>query len=194
MIVHNLLRNAFVIFLSILFAGRVVADPAYLSITESIAKEGRNTVLFDERIVAFYLDEPLLSKGKMYYEPPDKLTKIVEQPEYIKQQIHGDRVLITKGEKRESYSLSSHLVLEVMANTLRSLLSGNIADIEDEFTIKVITKDEEWKMVLVPLNEMVLESVESVVIEGRGGAIMRYTITESNGDYTVTSLHDENSI
>jgi len=192
--VHNLLRNAFVIFLSILFAGRVVADPAYLSITESIAKEGRNTVLFDERIVAFYLDEPLLSKGKMYYEPPDKLTKIVEQPEYIKQQIHGDRVLITKGEKRESYSLSSHLILEVMANTLRSLLSGNIADIEDEFTIKVITKDEEWKMVLVPLNEMVLESVESVVIEGRGGAIMRYTITESNGDYTVTSLHDENSI
>ena len=191
---HNLLRNAFVIFLSILFAGRVVADPAYLSITESIAKEGRNTVLFDERIVAFYLDEPLLSKGKMYYEPPDKLTKIVEQPEYIKQQIHGDRVLITKGEKRESYSLSSHLILEVMANTLRSLLSGNIADIEDEFTIKVITKDEEWKMVLVPLNEMVLESVESVVIEGRGGAIMRYTITESNGDYTVTSLHDENSI
>jgi len=192
--VHNLLRNAFVIFLSILFAGRVVADPAYLSITESIAKEGRNTVLFDERIVAFYLDEPLLSKGKMYYEPPDKLTKIVEQPEYIKQQIHGDRVLITKGEKRESYSLSSHLVLEVMANTLRSLLSGNIADIEDEFAIKVVTKDKEWKMVLVPLNEMVLETVESVVIEGKGGAIMRYTITESNGDYTVTSLHDENSI
>jgi dethiobiotin synthetase len=45
---------------------------------------------------------------------------------------------------------------------------------------------------LVPLEEKVEEIVESVLVEGEGGIITQYTITESNGDYTATSLYDEN--
>jgi hypothetical protein len=194
MSVHSIRRNAFVVLVFLLISGRTVAEPEYMSIAESIAREARNTVMFDEKMVAFYLDEPLLSRGRMHYEAPDKLTKVVEEPEYIKQEIHGTRVFVTKGGKTQSFSLSSHLVLEVMANTLRSLLSGNIADIKDEFTIKVVTVGDSWKMVLSPLHEVVLESIESVVVEGKGGVIKRYTITESNGDYSVTSLHDEDNL
>jgi hypothetical protein len=192
--VNSTRAAAFIMLIFLFFSSRAAAEPAYLSIAESIVEEGRNTVMFDEKIVAFYLDEPLLSKGKMHYEPPDKLVKVVEEPEYIKQEIQGGRVVVTRKGKTQSFSLSSHLVLEVMANTLRSLLSGNIAAIENEFSIKVVTDSESWKMVLVPLNEHVLESIESVVIEGKGGVINRYTITEGNGDYAVTSLHDEKNI
>ena len=70
-----------------------IAEAEYQAVAEDIAQQGRNKVRFKEETVAFYLDEPLLSEGTMKFDPPDKLTKIIEQPEYIKQQISGDEVL-----------------------------------------------------------------------------------------------------
>lgn len=168
-----------------------MADKEYLTVAQNIAQQGRNNVRFTEEMVAFYLDEPLLSKGVMKFYPPDKLTKIIEEPEYIKQQISGDEVLVIRGDNEpERFSLASHHGLEVMANTLRSLLSGEFDYIQNEYDIEFQERAQAWSMKLVPLKENVEEIVESVVVEGRGGVITKYTITESNGDYTVTSLYD----
>ena len=170
-----------------------IAEAEYQAVAEDIAQQGRNKVRFKEETVAFYLDEPLLSEGTMKFDPPDKLTKIIEQPEYIKQQISGDEVLVTRGNKKtERFSLASHYGLEIMANTLRSLLSGKFAYLESEYSIKFTQQGSAWQLRLVPLEEKVEEIIESVLVEGEGGIITQYTITESNGDYTATSLYDEN--
>ena len=103
----------------LLLSCSAIAEAEYQAVAEDIAQQGRNKVRFKEETVAFYLDEPLLSEGTMKFDPPDKLTKIIEQPEYIKQQISGDEVLVTRGNKKtERFSLASHYGLEIMANTL----------------------------------------------------------------------------
>ena len=191
---YSILYKSVIVLTIMLIGTGAVADAGYRSIMEKIASEGRNSVMFEEKIVAFYLEESLVSKGSMHFEPPEKLTKIIEEPENIMQVIQGGSVLITRGDKTQSFPLSGHTALEVMANTLRSLLSGNIAGIEEAFSVKAVVNGDSWRMELVPSNEIVLETIESVVIEGKAGVIQRYTITESNGDYTVTSLHDANGI
>ena len=174
-----------------LLSSPVMAEKEYLAVAENIAKQGRNHVRFTEQMVAFYLDEPLLSKGRMKFDPPDKLTKIVEEPEYIKQQISGDEILVIRGDNQtERFSLASHHGLEVMANTLRALLSGKFDYIQNEYAIEFQGRAQSWRMKLVPLEESVEEIVASVIVEGSGGVITKYTITESNGDYTETSLYD----
>jgi len=188
---NNILRTLAEMTVFLLLSCPAMADKEYFHVAQNIAQQGRNNVRFTDEMMAFYLDEPLLSKGVMRFDPPDKLTKIIEEPEYIKQQISGDEVLVIRGDNEpERFSLASHLGLEVMANTLRSLLSGEFDYIQNEYDIEFQERAQTWSMKLVPLKENVEEIVESVVVEGRGGIITKYTITESNGDYTITSLYD----
>ena len=168
------------------------ADTTYMDIAEMIANQGRNNVRFSEEMVAFYLEEPIKSKGKMIFEPPDTLIKIIEEPEYIKQVIRGNEVIVTGGDnEQKKLALSVHFGLEVMANTLRSLLSGEFEYLRDQYSIEFSERDGSWQMKLVPIEEKLEEILESVLVEGDAGHITRYKVIENNGDYTLTSLYDE---
>ena len=163
--------------------------------TDIVAELARNeitTVRFKERLEAFYLDAPLISTGIMRFEPPDKLTKIISEPEHITQQIEGDDVIVTWGNnKTERFSMSRHSGLQGIANTLRSLLSGNVSYINANYVVEYFVKQDAWKLVLIPKKENLSKWIKKIEAEGAGSNIRQYTVIEVNGDHTTTIFYEE---
>ncbi len=169
-----------------------MSGQGFADIAEELARQSVKVARYEEKLVADYLDEPLISKGTLRFESPDKLTQVMTEPESITRQIIGGEVVVTrKGGKTEHFSLASHHGLEGMANTLRSLLSGDRRYLEQNYVIKFSAVSRGWNLFLTPKNSNIKKWIKSIMVEGAGGNITQYTVTEVNGDYTSTSLYED---
>ena len=167
------------------------AEKQYVDVIESLAQQTNNIVKYEETYEAFYLDEPLKSRGELRFEPPDKLVKTVKEPEFAVQEIEGDEVVVKwENGKIERFSLEQHRGLKSMAYTLRSLLTGNASYFEKNYQIEYSENEGNWKLVLIPLDTDVKKWIKDVVIIGENGKLTQYTITEINGDHTTTRLYE----
>lgn len=178
--------------LTMLLSQPVMSGQGFADIAEKLARQNVKVARYEEKLVADYLHEPLISKGTLRFESPDKLTKIMTEPESITQQITGSEVIVTrKGGKTEHFSLTSYPGLEGMANTLRSLLSGDRHYLEQNYVIKFSAAPHGWNLILTPRGSNIKKWIKNISVEGAGGNITQYTVTEANGDYTVTSLYED---
>ena len=167
------------------------AEKPYVDVIESLAQQTNNIVKYEETYEAFYLDEPLKSRGELRFEPPDKLVKTVKEPEFAVQEIEGDEVVVKwENGKIERFSLEQHRGLKSMAYTLRSLLTGNADYFEKNYQIDYSENEGNWKLILIPLDTDVKKWIKDVVIIGENGKLTQYTITEINGDHTTTRLYE----
>jgi len=170
----------------------VLTEQSYVDILAALAKKERKTVRFEERQEAFYLDAPLISAGIMRFEPPDKLIKIINEPEHIVQQIEGDVVSVTWGDNRtEQFSIAMHNGLHSVTNTLISFLSGDVKYIDSNYTVEYSIKQEAWELVLIPKDENISKWIKSIEAKGVDSNIRRFTVIEVNGDHTTTIFYDE---
>jgi len=170
----------------------VMSGQGFADIAEELARQSVKIARYEEKLVAAYLDEPLISKGTLRFESPDKLTKAMTEPKSITRQIIGGEVVVTrKGGKTEYFSLASNPGLEGMVNTLRSLLSGDRRYLEQNYVIKFSTTSRGWNLFLTPKDSNIKKWIKNIAVEGARGNITQYTVTEVNGDYTVTSLYED---
>ena len=123
--------------------------------------------------------------------PPDELIKIIENPEPQIQVIRGDQIRHSKqGETIREISLSSHPSLAATVNTLRALLFGDVSYILRSFEIEYKSHGENWIINLYPHDSLVKQNIKSISVAGINSSIEHYTITEVNGDYSLTKLYE----
>lgn len=170
----------------------LIADQGYRDVLQNVALHSLSVVQYEEKLVAFYLDEPVISVGELRFEPPDKLTKIMLAPERVTQEITGSEIVVSResGEK-EQFSLSRHPALEIVANTLRSLLAGNVSYFEQNYVIEFHIEKGDWRMLLTPSDKKISEWIQKVEVLGVEKRITQFTVTEANGDYTTTTLNEK---
>lgn len=182
---------AFIGIVILLFNQSSWADNKYVDVIESLSQQSRDVVKYEEIHEAFYLEKPLLSKGVMRFEPPDKLIKTVIEPESVIQVIEGDMVVVKwDNGKTERFSLEQHPGLKTMAYTLRSLLTGNASYFEENFKVEYSENEENWKLVLIPIDTNVKKWIKDILITGKNRTLNQFIITEVNGDRTTTRLYE----
>ena len=94
MITGKIMLNVYLFaFLSLLLAGNVNAEP-FEDLMETLAKSKTKKAKFEEQKYAFYLDEPVTTKGELKYIYPNELTKIVTWPKEEKQYIKDKELII----------------------------------------------------------------------------------------------------
>lgn len=167
------------------------ADEPFAEVIAALGALKARQAQYEEKLVAFYLDEPLVTTGVLRFEYPDRLTKVVAGSQPMTQEIVGDEVIVTENSgETKRYALTRHPGLHGMANTLRALLAGNAQYLEKTYVIEFAGSMESWQLDLTPKEGTIEKWIKRIEAVGRGGEVGQLKVVEINGDYTLTTLHE----
>ena len=142
----------------------------------------------EERHMAL-LSQPIIVRGELAFQPPDRLEKQVTSPEPEKLVVDGDEMAVESarlGNRRMNVRL--YPAVNALMTGLRATLTGNAAKLRDVFFVSVDGNEADWTLTLRPRAPAVLDVVELVRISGSRNLVNRTEIIDKNGDRTVTRL------
>lgn len=147
---------------------------------------------FVETWSADYLNEPLVSKGELTYKRPGQLSKFITSPERIEQRIKGDQLSIIHNGKTHNIQLSEQPELAAGIYALQAVLDGDEKSLHKLFELRYDELNTRWKLSLTPKDQQVADSLELIVLQGKGNYIQRVSIQFYNGDSLLTEITQGN--
>jgi outer membrane lipoprotein-sorting protein len=140
-----------------------------------LAKDGRVEVAFREERLVTSVDEMLESRGRLIYEPPARLEKIVEQPREERAVVEGDRMSVFDAEGNEvaTFDLAERPGLKASFDAVRALLKGDAAALQARFEV-ALSADADgsapgaWDMRLSPKGDDAGYTLSRILIDGQG--------------------------
>ena len=148
---------------------------------------------FTESKRSAMLSAPLVLKGSLIYERPDRLEKHVLSPYEERTVIAGSSVTIenrTLKQKRD-FSLSSSSTASALIEGLRATLAGDGAALERHYRVQLAGSQTSWLLTLVPREEKLAALVTRMRIAGARERLKRIEVEESSGDRSVMLIGPE---
>jgi hypothetical protein len=171
----------------VLFAGIGAAQPEapdLEALLKRIAIKSADDVAYEERRYLGALTTPLVSRGHLRFEPPDRLIKKVEAPRRETAVAERDRLAVLNGEGVEiaSMDLAANNDLRLLFDGLRGVLSGDAAALRSAFDARLAGDAKEWRIELTPKAAGGDTRMRSIVVTGAGERIESFEIRERGGD------------
>lgn len=158
---------------------------------QRVAVTQNRKVKFSEERFAFYLEQPLRSRGELQFIKPDTLTKIVTYPVREVQKISAGRATLTRANgDTDSFELSNQPVIGTLINTIIAILAGDAATLKGYHEISLKKGATGWILLCTPRDEVVSDSIASIETMIENDRITSIKITETNGDYSLMILYD----
>ncbi len=184
--------GARLVLLAILLVPQAVLALTWQTVVAEIAEQATTPVRFEETQYRFYLDEPLVSRGRMRFEPPATLIREIADPEPMVLTIEANRLIRqTPDGRRREVALSEHPLIGNLAHLLLDLFNGNVADLADRFRVGFASGPGGWSMRLTPRRDRVRQWIKVIRLQGNGGFVTRIVIVERNDDRTELRLRAE---
>ena len=140
---------------------------------------------FVERKTSALLDQPLITRGMLYYAAPDKLTKEITEPEKATWFIYGDEVILERPDQpQQRFSIDAHPALRPLATSIRSLLAGQTDQLKKYYSVRLEGDKLAWQLVLTPTEPGLKKYIRSITISGQGHHLKRVMTQDANGDRT----------
>ena len=140
-----------------------------------LAKDGRVEVAFREERLVTSVDEMLESRGRLIYEPPARLEKIVEQPRRERAVVEGDRMSVfdADGDEVATFDLAERPGLKASFDAVRALLKGDAEALQASFEVALSADPDgpapgAWQMRLSPKGEDAGYTLSRIEIDGQG--------------------------
>ncbi|MBV8095760.1 MAG: outer membrane lipoprotein carrier protein LolA [Acetobacteraceae bacterium] len=144
-------------------------------------KERRASFIEEKNLAA--LSAPVRSTGVLVYRRPSHLEKITIQPEPESLIADGERLTITEGnEPPRVLDLHSQPEIRALVDTVRALLSGDLALLQQYYQLGFSGGYNGWALTLSPVNAAVARFVGSITVEGIRTDILMITTVGPNGD------------
>ena len=138
------------------------------------------------------LREPLVSRGRISYEPPQRLVRVIDEPAASRVVVDGEWLTYSSAGEQGSLGLDAHPTLRIFVDSLRMLLQGDLHGLRETFhiTFSNVGPPEElsWTVVLEPRSDALQSSLASIRIEGNDRSLRVFQIRERNGDVTRMSF------
>lgn len=157
---------------------------------EGLAADIRPRVAFVEEKHSDLLEEPLIIRGELSFDPPDTLQRIVFSPHEEKVSVKGNTLTAVRpGREPHTLDLSREPVAHALVEAFRGMLSGNLDRLKQYYQLQLSGTETDWQLKLIPLKEEVASVVETMQFEGSGTEIVKIAVHRTDGDITVTHLH-----
>jgi hypothetical protein len=138
------------------------------------------------------LREPLVSRGRIAYEPPQRLVRVIDEPAASRVVVDGEQLTYSSADEQGSLGLDTHPTLRIFVDSLRMLLQGDLHGLREAFhiTFSNVGPPEAlgWTVVLEPRSEALRRSLASIRIEGEDRSLRVFQVRERNGDVTRMSF------
>lgn len=142
---------------------------------------------FTETKHSAVLSAPLVLKGTLAYERPDRLEKNVLAPYEEKTVIAGGSVTMENRtlQQTRTFSLASSAPVAAFVESMRATLAGDRAALERHYSVVLEGKAETWTLTLVPREKKLASLVKRIQIGGARARLKRIDVEEASGDRSV---------
>lgn len=140
---------------------------------------------FQEERRQLLLKEPILLRGTLRFRAPDRLEKHTLTPHREDLIVDGDWVTVSLPDRDISARLkvSDDPVLYGLLFSLRAMLNGRVALLEEQFTLEAWGDGPSWTVRLRPRAGALADRVQAVKMAGEAGWIASIELWETTGDY-----------
>jgi len=179
----------FALIASLAFCCGAVAAASDLAATilSHLAKPGSAQTDFIEVSYRGMLDRPLITSGTMKWLGGDKLERDIEKPYEMVAKIGDGQMSVQRaGHPAQSMPISRAPQMAAILSGFRALLGGDIRQLSQDFDVKAAGNQARWVLTLTPRSSELKSRVQSIQIDGRDDAPRCMTITEADGDTTIT--------
>ena len=155
---------------------------------DSLAQNKSSHAAFVEKKYIAMLDKPVESSGELFYTAPDGLEKRTLKPKPESMLIHGDELLIERGQKKHRLQLQAYPELAAFIDSIRGTLAGDRKALERNYRLSLEGNTERWTLQLLPLNEKMLAVIRRISIAGVRDQVRSIEITQADGDSSVMTI------
>ncbi|MBS0432168.1 MAG: outer membrane lipoprotein carrier protein LolA [Proteobacteria bacterium] len=157
------------------------------TILAHLAKPGSAQTEFIEVAYRGMLDRPLVTSGTMQWLGGDKLERDVQKPYKAVAKIGDGRMSVQRGDGAvQSMPIERAPQMAAILAGFRALLGGDAAQLSRDFEVKAAGNEARWVLTLTPRAGELKARVQSIQIDGRGDAPRCMTLSEGDGDTTIT--------
>ncbi len=148
---------------------------------------------FTETRHSTMLSAPLVLKGTLAYQRPDRLEKNVLAPYEEKTVIAGGSVTMENRtlQQTRTFSLASSAPVSAFVESMRATLAGDRAALERHYQVQLEGKPEAWTMTLLPREKKLASLVKRIQIAGARERLKRIEVEEASGDRSVMLVSPE---
>lgn len=145
-------------------------------------------VTFTESYSAAALDRPLESSGELFYDAPDRLEKRTLRPRPQRLVVESGTLIIEKRLKQYRVALADYPRVAPYIDSIRATLAGDRPALERVFRLEFSGSDENWTLLLAPLDTKVAADLATIRIQGAADAIRIVTMELVSGEQSVMTL------
>ena len=168
--------------------GSVAASPLQSILAKFAAMPGFSCDFRETKRIAI-LRDPLVSRGSIYFAPPDRLARYVRTPVPSVVLLIGDRVSYDFKGDRGVLDIDSNPMIRSISSTFRLLLAGDTEALKRRFDMNAnLAESGHWEIVLRPSRQPLSESIQFMRVSGIGTQLGELHIAERNGDETTMNF------
>ncbi|SRR6266508_1326824 len=147
-----------------------------------------SVVTFEETRHFAVMSAPVVRRGTLRYERPDRLEMQVVTPFPETVEIAGSRIRIESPDGRREWSLAAQPVALAWIEAIRASLAGDVATLARLFRITLTGTSASWRLHLEPLDARVATTLAHVEVRGREAQLSTIEIVDRQGDRVVIKL------
>lgn len=147
---------------------------------------------FLERRELEILQNPIETRGDLYFSPPDRLARHTRRPGQSSLVVHGNKLTLRDETGQQTLNLDSSELARGLVNNFSVLLSGDLDSLRERYEIEFSphrsTENQEpdgWLLELKPRSRLIRSLVERIRIEGQSNRLTTMETLETNGDRSV---------
>jgi len=158
-----------------------------------LAQHPQSRARFVETRHLAILDQPLVSRGTLTFETPDRLLKQTTDPIRENLSLADNRLIVERPDEgaRRSFDLQQHPALWALLEAFRATLAGDRAGLERFYGVAVTGSARAWQLTLTPIQPEVRKRVTAIVMAGAGADITRMEMQETGGDRSSIAITPE---
>ena len=190
---RRILRDALIVFAlassSVVFAaGPDLAKPGLAeSLLSGMARTPPVSTSFVQVSYRGVLDRPLVVSGTLRWLGGDRMERDIEKPFQETAKIGDGELSVQRGAGGvHRMPLARAPQAGAMLAGFRALLGGDVSALQQDFTLSAQGGAAHWVITLAPRTAQLKRQLASIVIDGREHEPRCLTVTDANGDSSIT--------
>ncbi|HVG01460.1 MAG TPA: LolA-related protein [Nitrospira sp.] len=181
------------LFVELPAAAQQAAAPQPLDVPglmELMAKVSAREDRFTETKTLSMLTQPLVLHGTLAYVRPDRVEKHTTSPYAEHLIVRGDQLTLSNKEGTKRIAVDSHPLIRSFIEAIRASLAGEVAVLRRLYHIKLQGTQQNWTLILRPLDVRAAEYLTSITLTGHGDRLTAVDIREAGGDRSLMQIHE----
>ncbi|HTT05981.1 MAG TPA: outer membrane lipoprotein carrier protein LolA [Steroidobacteraceae bacterium] len=130
------------------------------------------------------LKRPLQSSGTLSYRAPDHLEQHIEKPRPQLLVLDHGMLSLQLGRHRRSVALADYPQLAPLLDSLRALLAGDLATLQQRFDLQLQGPLSHWQLLLTPRAGALQQQLRDIRVRGEQAQILEVQLAQRDGDHS----------